>query len=299
MINGLVLFAKTGGTTLALEDIVRPVAYHGDTHNGHYNLQCFIDKQGSTGLEVGTWGFNQQTDLDISFIQEDWDEKEIDIIHGSLPTEAEYARLVKRELEEEPGPDNGRVQEPTQADRAASRKMGTMAKRSDAEKGLYESIYELAKEIQPKFLFFETRRLGGDELVDVLTRCEGRASSSTWDSVTHEIIHNGFIGKLASLGYDCRWDTLSAYDVGSPQKRERVYLLARKRNDVNQTPSKDILPRDLERGYANNNKVTLPRPKNGGTVEGTPERVAEVKAGLDEVCVPQYREAFLRLVGLK
>jgi len=32
--------------------------------------------------------------------------------------------------------------------------------------------------------------------------------------------------ELAALGYDCRWDCLSAYDVGAPHKRERWWLLA-------------------------------------------------------------------------
>ena len=52
---------------------------------------------------------------------------EIDIIHGSLLTETEYTRIVGRELGRERG-------------------------------SMYEQIYELAKEIKPKFLFFEMGR---------------------------------------------------------------------------------------------------------------------------------------------
>ncbi len=37
------------------------------------------------------------------------------------------------------------------------------------------------------------------------------------------------LGELAFLGYDARWGTLSAEDVGAPQKRNRWWLLGKKR----------------------------------------------------------------------
>jgi site-specific DNA-cytosine methylase len=177
--------------------------------------------------------------------------KEVDIIHGSLPTEAEYARIVRRELGEESG-------------------------------NLYEQIYELAKEIQPKFLFFELRE----------TKLR-RSNSLT-----------PFIHRISELSYDCRWDTLSAYDVGSPQKRERVYLLARKREGtekalIQNTNSGGGLYRESFTNSILTGQSQITKFPYVGTVKRTPERLAEVKAGLDEVCVPQYREAFLRLMGLK
>jgi len=34
------------------------------------------------------------------------------------------------------------------------------------------------------------------------------------------------VGELAALGYDCRWDTVSAQDAGAPHKRARFWLVA-------------------------------------------------------------------------
>jgi site-specific DNA-cytosine methylase len=226
MINGLVLFKKTGATEYALRELIKPTV-------------------------VGD---------------------EIDIIHGSLPTEAEYARIVRRELGEEQ-----RNKRDSDLDRPSADRSDENGSVRRASGNLYEQIYELAKEIQPKFLFFEIRR-----------------------SLFKQGFR-GFLQQIIELGYDCRWDTLSAYDVGSPQKRERVYLLAR----LGKQNSETVLAGKRERTNADVQfkerlvAVNHSEYGNNRTVKRTPERVAEVEAGLDEVCVPQYREAFLRLVGLK
>lgn len=234
MLNGLVLFAKTGGTTLALEDIVRPTAYH---CLGQSDMEILFSR-----IKDGKVPSNPVTD-DIQQLRST-DSRRIDVLHGSLPTEAEYARIVRRELGTEPG-------------------------------NLYEQIYELAKEIKPKFLFFELKR-----------------------SAYHSSELRRIVSQLARISYDFRSDPFSAYDVGSPQKRERVYLLARKREGVDSKVNG--IPSNVERGsMVRVNEIEaysqfeydLPNKR-------TPERVAEVKAGIEEVCVPQYREAFLRLVGL-
>ena len=34
------------------------------------------------------------------------------------------------------------------------------------------------------------------------------------------------VGELAALGYDCRWDTISAKDAGAPHLRKRWWLVA-------------------------------------------------------------------------
>lgn len=68
--------------------------------------------------------------------------------------------------------------------------------------GLFFEILRLSKEIRPKFIFLEN-------VPAIRTRGASR------------------VGKeLASLGYDCRWDTLSAAEIGAHHKRERWFLLA-------------------------------------------------------------------------
>ena len=68
--------------------------------------------------------------------------------------------------------------------------------------GLFFEVERLAREIRPRFVFLENvpaiRTRGADVVV----------------------------GRLAGLGYDCRWGVLSAFDVGAPHLRERWWLLA-------------------------------------------------------------------------
>ena len=281
MINGLVLFAKTGGSSLALEGISRTVAYHEPELKMRIDLRFKIE---DSDLPCG------EDKRGFPIIREEFggkhEFKEIDIIHGSLPTAAEYARIVKRELGEESRKSKcfKRCAKDGENDRVGQ----------EAEsRSLYNEICELAKEIQPTFLFFELRPSEWKR--------DNTRKPPTWGPTELCI-------KLTRLGYDCRWDTLSAYDVGSPQKRERVYLLARKRKEVTYgdvqvcrgEQSRTIIRQVLE--YTCNSiqdATKLYESKAFGTVERTPERVAEVKSGLAEICVPQYREAFLRLAGLK
>jgi DNA (cytosine-5)-methyltransferase 1 len=44
---------------------------------------------------------------------------------------------------------------------------------------------------------------------------------------------------LAALGYDAEWDGLSAGDVGSPQERERVWIVAYAGRRMTRTGSRD------------------------------------------------------------
>lgn len=70
--------------------------------------------------------------------------------------------------------------------------------------GLVFEIFRLLDEVKPKFVFLENvpaiRCRGGERVVK----------------------------ELASRGYDCRWDCLSAFDVGAPHKRDRWFLLGRR-----------------------------------------------------------------------
>jgi DNA (cytosine-5)-methyltransferase 1 len=80
--------------------------------------------------------------------------------------------------------------------------------------GLVFEVLRLIKELQPTFVFLENvpaiRIRGGERVVK----------------------------ELAALGYDCRWDTLSASDVGAPHKRERWFLLGKRRESLAHPSSK-------------------------------------------------------------
>ena len=83
--------------------------------------------------------------------------------------------------------------------------------------GLVFEIFRLVGEIKPAFVFMENvpaiRTRGGERVVK----------------------------ELAALGYDCRWDVLSAFDVGAPHKRERWFILAyAKGNRCGKEPAVDV-----------------------------------------------------------
>jgi DNA (cytosine-5)-methyltransferase 1 len=68
--------------------------------------------------------------------------------------------------------------------------------------GLFFEILRLAKEIKPKFIFLEN-------VPAIRTRGLNIVAES-----------------LARIGYDCRWDIVSAAEVGAPHLRKRWFLLA-------------------------------------------------------------------------
>lgn len=80
----------------------------------------------------------------------------------------------------------------------AGRGRGLAGKRS----GLVFEIFRLIDEIRPAFVFLEN-------VPAIRTRGAERV-----------------VKELASRGYDCRWDTLSAFDVGAPHERQRWWLAA-------------------------------------------------------------------------
>jgi DNA (cytosine-5)-methyltransferase 1 len=80
--------------------------------------------------------------------------------------------------------------------------------------GLFFEIVRLAKEIQPTFLFLEN--------VPAIT---GRGL----DTIIREI---------TKAGYDVRWTTLSAQEIGAPHKRERWWLLGHSKHNGSLTTKK-------------------------------------------------------------
>lgn len=144
--------------------------------------------------------------------------------------------------------------------------------------GLFFEICRLVGEIKPSFIFLENvpaiRTRGGER-----------------------------VGKeLASLGYDCRWGVLSAFDVGAPHKRERWFLLAYRhsaRLEVGQE----------ERNQASQITATKSRFSGGvwpsvdsgflRVAHGVPKRLDRIKCLGNSVVPAQVTEAFKRLSGVK
>lgn len=77
--------------------------------------------------------------------------------------------------------------------------------------GLFFEIMRLAEEIQPTFIFLEN-------VPNICSKGGLRV-----------------VREIAERGYDCRWCTLSAAEVGAPHRRERWFLLAYANNSGNRT----------------------------------------------------------------
>lgn len=95
---------------------------------------------------------------------------------------------------------------PCQPFSGAGRREGT-----EDERWLWEDITRLVGEIRPRELFLENVAglfLGGIQVV---------------------------IGGLSEMGYDAKWITLQAKEVGAPHQRERVFILAHSRHHARST----------------------------------------------------------------
>lgn len=175
--------------------------------------------------------------------------------------------------------------------------------------GLFFEIVRLAEEIKPAFIFLEN-------VPAIRTRGASR------------------VGKeLAEVGYDCRWDTLSAEAVGAHHKRQRWFMLASnanckgfqgfgrreklfaKKESRASCKNKAMADSKLSKGgfqsgrlkgksweEAPNNMDSswwFSEPNVGRVVNGLPFRVDRIK-GLGNAVVPlQARVAFERLLGFE
>ncbi len=80
--------------------------------------------------------------------------------------------------------------------------MGTGHGLEGERSGLFSEILRLAKELRPKFIFLEN-------VPAIRTRGLDKIGQ-----------------QLANAGYDCRWDIISAKEIGACHRRERWFLLA-------------------------------------------------------------------------
>jgi DNA (cytosine-5)-methyltransferase 1 len=151
--------------------------------------------------------------------------------------------------------------------------------------GLFFQIVRLAKEIQPKFLFLEN-------VPNIRTKGLSRV-----------------VRELADIGYDCRWCTISAAEIGAPHKRERWFLLAHARRKGPQEALSEGNDGGLElsegrcafqiQTTSNGRGWWDVEPNVGRVAHGVPKRVDRLRALGNAVVPAQAREAFERLMGLK
>lgn len=247
MLNGLDLFSGIGGITLALESVVKPIAY---CESDRYAQSVLLSRMASGQLPKAPIWDDIRT-LDMGKLGRVGD---IDIIYGGFPCQdISVAGLNK----------------------------GLAGERS----GLFSEIMRLAQEIKPKFIFLEN--------VPAI-RTRGLEHVVEW---------------LAAAGYDCRWDIISAAEVGACHIRKRWFLLAysnglrlRKKsgtkNSYQSQPTRALvsdnsgIPRRAPRASEGFSKPSVDR-----TGDGVPKRVVRHRALGNAVVPEQVKKAWLILTG--
>lgn len=139
---------------------------------------------------------------------------------------------------------------------------------------LFFEILRLAKEIRPCFIFLEN--------VPAI-RTRGLSVVGT---------------ELAKIGYDCRWDTLSAFDVGAPHNRERWFCLAYANRRNSESSFKNSEQRHSEEILRERNSW-LAEPNVDRVADGIPFKVDRYRAMGNSVVPEQAKEAFMRLMGME
>lgn len=162
---------------------------------------------------------------------------------------------------------------PCQDISAAGRGAGLAGERS----GLFFQVVRLVRELGPAFVFLENVPAIRTRGLDVV------------------------IKELSGLGYDCRWTTVSAADVGAPHLRKRWWLLAanadRTRLQVSGTqPAREN--RGVQRRSSSAGSRWAGEPGMGRVVHGVRYRVDRIGRLGGSVVPPAAREAFRRLGGL-
>ena len=189
---------------------------------------------------------------------------------------------------------------PCQDISVAGRGAGLAGERS----GLFFEIIRLVGEIRPRFVFLENSPAIRTRGADIVA------------------------AKMAGLGYDCRWNMLSASDVGAHHFRRRWFLLAhsnserleergiperQERETLSDVAGRSEIISDSEgtelAGIGRNSRNGRSEfrcsdwwksePRVARVANGIPNMVDRIKCSGNAVVPLQAREAFERLMGLK
>jgi DNA (cytosine-5)-methyltransferase 1 len=148
--------------------------------------------------------------------------------------------------------------------------------------GLYWEIHRLVSELYPTFVFLENvpaiRTRGADQI----------------------------ISSLMQIGYDCRWDIVSASEF-IDQKRERWFCLAKLNGLRQQKGASERIQSIRKTGFHEElGNYKLPDMEGWGTFarsmrknHGISSRMDRIRALGNSVCPKQAKEAFKILIGLK
>jgi DNA (cytosine-5)-methyltransferase 1 len=101
---------------------------------------------------------------------------------------------------------------------------------------LWFQFHRAVSELKPKIVVIENVR--GLLSAKANSDLELRTSSLEYKAGEPTLRAMGAVaGSLAEIGYDCRWTTVRASDIGAPHQRERVFIIAYPSNSNTRTPA--------------------------------------------------------------
>lgn len=156
-----------------------------------------------------------------------------------------------------------------------------LKKGSADERWLWPEFFKAIREVRPRYAFVEN-------VPGLFTTDNGRFAREVF-------------GDLAEIGYDAEWESIPASAAGSPQTRERCYIVAYPHDD---RPSQDIfqqrkvesfgpalceISREAQRSWSQR------EPPVCGVAYGIPDRVDRLKS-LGDTVVPEIIEFIGKLI---
>jgi DNA (cytosine-5)-methyltransferase 1 len=140
--------------------------------------------------------------------------------------------------------------------------------------GLWSEYVRLIRELRPRYVLVEN-------VAALLGRGMGRV-----------------LGDLSESGYDAEWDCIPGFAVGSPQIRDRVFIVAYPQRSrlqgrifkpINQSAEGRRWAEQLERLHGEERRMAVPAGKAGGITDGVPNRAQRLRA-CGNAIVPQIAE---------
>lgn len=153
---------------------------------------------------------------------------------------------------------------------------------SDDKRDLWPFVFRCLRALRPAYFC-------GENVPGLLTSDGGR-------------FFNRILSDLASIGYDVRWDVLSAAECGAPHRRERVWIVAYPAHDDGRAgvggTEAGTRP-DGERGRRHSSSSSVGDPASGGRGTGQGEPVRRALGGRDGVGDPDRERGCSGTAGVE
>lgn len=140
--------------------------------------------------------------------------------------------------------------------------------RPGTRSGLWESMAHAINQLHPRLVVWENV-LGAVNAgaFSLMESDPGRVGGDTNQPVLRAL--GRVLGDLTNLGYDARWETVRASDIGAPHRRERLFVIAYPHSWVSRR-ARSTLRRRLQPAARGNSEGPLLATPNARDYKGVP-----------------------------